>query len=363
MTEKLEDYHKRGLLYKQSHRKLPLVIWNYTERVQYESLWDETTLMCRGLITDADGKVVVKPMNKFFNYEEVADKALIPWDDQYVYVQDKEDGSMLILFHYAGEWVTATRGSFSSDQAIKGLEILRKRYDLEWFNKSVAYIGEVIYPENRIVVDHGSEEKVVFLTAVPNNAVSEETETHELNWTTAKAFFHSSGIKEEDIVSTEQHNIFGEGLIKSLKEMNAKNKEGFVLRFFPSNYRVKVKFEDYIRLHRIITCVSNVSIWECLKDSKPLDDILVDVPDEFYGWVKKTETKLNYQYACLAREYKNIMILIKSIDEVKDRKTFAYYAKRYKHSAILFRMLDGKPYADLIWNAIRPKFSKPFFEK
>ncbi len=363
MTEKLEDYYKRGLLYKQSHPKLPLVIWNYTERVQYESLWDETTLMCRGLITDANGKVVVKPMNKFFNYEEVADKGQMPWEDQSVYVQSKEDGSMIILFYYAGEWVTATRGSFSSDQAIKGLEILRKRYDLEWFNKSVAYIGEVIYPENRIVVDHGADEKVVFLTAVPNNAVSEETEIHELNWATAKAFFHSSGIKEEDIVHTEQHSLFGEELIKSLKDMNTKNKEGFVLRFFPSNYRVKVKFEDYIRLHRIITCVSNVSIWECLKDSKPLDDMLRDVPDEFYNWVKKTEKSISYQHSHIEREYKSIFSIINSIDEVKDRKTFAYYAKRYKHSAILFRMLDGKPYESVIWDAIRPKFSKPFFEK
>lgn len=362
MTEKLEDYHRRGLLYKQSHPNLPLTIWNYTERVQYESLWDETTLMCRGLITDADGKAVVRPMSKFFNYEEVADKDQMPWDDQSVYVQDKEDGSMLILFYYGCEWITATRGSFSSDQAKRGLEILRKRYDLEWFNKSVAYIGEVIYPENRIVVDHGSEEKVVFLTAVLNLATSDEND-RELNWATAKAFFHSSGIREEDIVRTEHHSLFGEGLIRSLKEMNTKNKEGFVIRFFPSNYRVKVKFEEYIRIHRIITCVSNVTVWECLKESKSMDDILSDVPDEFYGWVKKTEAKLNYQYASLAREYKNIMILIKSIDEVKDRKTFAYYAKRYRHSAILFKMLDGKPYANLIWDAIRPKFSKPFFEK
>ena len=100
MEKILNKYYEDGLLYKQVHPTLPLVIWNYTERVQYERLWDEITLMCRGLITDDKGNIIVKPMTKFFNYEEVVYDCnnLIPWKDEYIYVQDKLDGSMLILF-------------------------------------------------------------------------------------------------------------------------------------------------------------------------------------------------------------------------------------------------------------------------
>jgi len=39
--ETLHRYHEDGLLYKQTHPSLPLTIWNYTEKVQYEGLWDE----------------------------------------------------------------------------------------------------------------------------------------------------------------------------------------------------------------------------------------------------------------------------------------------------------------------------------
>jgi RNA ligase len=94
----LNDYYERGLITKQSHPTLPLTIWNYTEKVQYENLWDEVTLKCRGLITDnSTGKVIVEPFKKFFNYEElVADRipdARIPSKGDYVYVQEKMDGS------------------------------------------------------------------------------------------------------------------------------------------------------------------------------------------------------------------------------------------------------------------------------
>ena len=72
----LNDYYERGLITKQSHPNLPLTIWNYTEKVQYENLWDEVTLKCRGLITDnITGNAIVEPFKKFFNYEElVADR-------------------------------------------------------------------------------------------------------------------------------------------------------------------------------------------------------------------------------------------------------------------------------------------------
>ena len=70
MLDVLNKYYNDGLLYKQVHPTLPLTIWNYTEKVQYESAWDEITLMCRGLVTDNEGNVVARPFKKFFNIEE-----------------------------------------------------------------------------------------------------------------------------------------------------------------------------------------------------------------------------------------------------------------------------------------------------
>jgi RNA ligase len=35
----------------QKHPTLPLLIWNYTPKTQFENHWTPETMMCRGLIT------------------------------------------------------------------------------------------------------------------------------------------------------------------------------------------------------------------------------------------------------------------------------------------------------------------------
>ena len=353
--ETLNKYYEDGLLYKQTHPTLPLTIWNYTEKVQYEMLWDEITIMCRGLVTDDLGNIVARPFPKFFNYEEVIDKNIIPWDSEYIHVQEKMDGSLGILFYYADEWHLATRGSFASDQAIKGLEIIKSKYDLKRFIKEITYLCEIIYPENRIVIDYG-EEKITFLGAsVPDM---------EFNWSPTKAIFKTSGIKEEDVVWSAM-DVLSEGTFKKYQDLNEPGKEGFVIRFYPSNYRVKIKFEDYVRLHKIMTNLSTRNIWEKLSNGEDIMESLIDVPDEFHAKIRVYVDELNSQFSTLEREYKWIFnILMRSLTEVynvpkeKQRSVFAQYAKNYKYPAILFKMLDGRDYTKIIWDLLYPEYRK-----
>ena len=86
-----------------------------------------------------------------------------PNEDYVIY--EKMDGSLGILFYYEydliekekydksnyeptpkrkGEWVFATRGSFTSPQSIKGKELLKK-YPLDKLNKDNTYLFEIIY--------------------------------------------------------------------------------------------------------------------------------------------------------------------------------------------------------------------------
>lgn len=72
--------------------------------------------------------------------------------------------------------------------------------------------------------------------------------------------------------------------LQQLKEQEEENKEGFVVRF-KNGFRVKMKFAEYVKLHR---GVSNVRIWEFLSEGKSFEELLEKVPDEFYNWVKNT---------------------------------------------------------------------------
>jgi RNA ligase len=141
MIEELNKLYDEGLLHKQFHPTHPLIIWNYSARVQYEKIWTPTLIMCRGLVTDFKGIIIARPFGKFFNYEELKPED-IPNEDFVVY--EKMDGSLGILFNYEEEWILATRGSFTSPQAIKGKELLKK-YPLDKLNKNNTYLFEIIY--------------------------------------------------------------------------------------------------------------------------------------------------------------------------------------------------------------------------
>jgi RNA ligase len=334
----LEKYYQDGLLLKQTHPIYDLTIWNYSPKVQYDRLWDDITIQCRGLVTNSKGNIVARPFKKFFNYEEYSPED-IPNEDFVVY--EKMDGSLGILFNYNNEWILATRGSFTSPQAIKGKEILNK-HDISSIRKDNTYLFEIIYPENRIVVDYGDEEKLVVLGVI-HTETGDELPDSSVFWLQDCGF---------EIVKT--YKTWGEGY-DLLKEEISKDKEGYVIRF-KSGFRMKIKGDEYKRLHRILTNISNRDIWEYLKDNKSFDELLNKVPDEFYNWVKETKKDLINRFENIDKEYNEIFNSINTID----RKVFAENAIRFLHSNILFAMYDGKPTHKIIWKLIYPNYSKPF---
>ena len=335
--EQLEKYYQDGLLLKQTHPKYDLTIWNYSPKVQYDRLWDDITIQCRGLVTNSKGEIIARPFKKFFNYEEHSPED-IP-DEEYV-VYEKLDGSLGILFYY-NEWILATRGSFTSPQAIKGKEIL-DRHDISAWRKDNTYLFEIIYPENRIVVDYGDEEKLVVIGGI-HTETGEEIPDSSLFWTQDSGF---------EVVTT--YKTWGEGY-DLLKEEISKDKEGYVIRF-KNGFRMKIKGDEYKRLHRILTNVSNRDIWEYLKDDKPLDEILDKVPDEFYNWVKDTKESLQAQFDKIKIDIEN------EFKELINKKEFAEKIKDNPNRSFLFKRLDSysPQLNEMIWNSIYPTYSKPF---
>ena len=340
MLEKLNKYYEDGLLYKQVHPSLPLTIWNYTEKVQYENLWDEVTLMCRGLVTDNNGDIVATPFQKFFNIEE---GKFEPTENFEVY--EKMDGSLGIVFWYQGQWVVATRGSFTSDQSIKARELLQK-YNTDIMFRHLTFCFEIIYPENRIVLDYGDDEKLVLLGTFNKDGKELDVEM----W----GQWGFDVVKKYDGIND----------YKQLKEMVKNDQEGFVVKFSNGD-RIKVKGVEYLRLHKIMTNVTTTGIWEYLKNGEDVMELLKDVPDEFYKKIQNYVKELRYGYFQISEDagkkfdYK-MYGKYNDQEPITDRKEFAEWVlTQPKHlSGILFRMFDKKDYSEIIWNLIRPEFKK-----
>jgi hypothetical protein len=334
--EILHRYCEDGLLYKQTHPSLPLTIWNYTEKVQYEGLWDEITTMCRGLVTDDKG-IVARPFRKFFNIEEGKHTPTSEFE-----VYEKMDGSLGILFFYKNEWVFASRGSFTSDQALMFKKIFTKKYKTSHLYHTSTYLFEIIYPENRIVVNYGDTEDIVMLGEI-NTETGEEL---ELDYYTNSIF---NVVKKYDGISD----------YNTLKGMIENNAEGFVVRFSNGD-RMKIKGEEYVRLHKVMTNLSTTAVWEVLSNGESMDELLKDVPDEFYNKIKEYEDELKSRFQLIDTDYYDLFkyIQIKVQEYGGDRGTFARLAKEYTYPSLLFGLLDGKDISPNIWKLIKPEFRK-----
>lgn len=321
-----------GFIEVQKHAEAELFIYNYTQLAQFENVWNEMTLQCRGLILDDKGNVVARPFGKFFNLGEQENQR-IPATDFEVY--EKMDGSLGILYWHDNQPYIATRGSFHSVQAQKANEMLQKQYAhiLPQLNPAFTYLFEIIYPENRIVVNYGEREELVLLGVI-------ETQT---------------GIEQPlvDVGFPMVKKWEGLSDIYALKTLAEDNREGFVIKF-ADGLRYKVKFEEYVRIHRIVTRVSSLSIWEFLLSGQEMGELLERVPDEFFQWVKLTHDQLWAQFYAIEAEAKAEFKVLES------RKETALYFQTCKYPSILFGMLDNKNYAPTIWRMIRPTYAKPF---
>lgn len=326
-----------GMINDNPHQTLPLTILNYSKFAQFQKNWSDLTLQARGLVIDHTDRIVARPFRKFFNMEELKANE-IPNERYDVY--KKMDGSLGILFFYMDDWRMATRGSFHSEQAVKGMEILLKRYHdvIPKLDMELTYLFEIIYPENRIVVDYGQTEDLVLLGAIHTDSGQElDIEQIDLGFT-----------------KVEKYDVTD---FRVLKALNLKNQEGYVIRFQPSNFRMKIKFDEYVTLHGIVTEFSTKKVWEILKDGQDLEKLLEMVPDEFYDKVKVVYDDLNSQFSSLKERAQKVS---KECEKFQTRKEIALWLQKDHRDImpLVFGLLDNKEIDKTIWMMIKPDFEK-----
>jgi RNA ligase len=168
---------EQGYINKAKHPEEDLWIYAYSRSTQYENFWTPETMACRGLILDGDGNVVSRCLPKFFNLGQYTETEKTFMHRPF-HLVEKVDGSLGIMYPLKEGVAIASKSSFTSEQAVKATEILNTKYgswakSVRGFLDRVTFIFEIIYPENRIVVDYGTMEDLVLLAVVDNNSGSE----------------------------------------------------------------------------------------------------------------------------------------------------------------------------------------------
>ena len=343
-TNDLEHMVREGYIRRQVHPTLPYQILNYAEKAQFEGAWNNETMTCRGLIATHDGKVLARPFKKFFNLgqSESPNTPDIPWHEPYE-VFDKADGSLGILYPTPYGQAIATRGSFASDQARHATELLwhDPRYDWwEHLDSEWTPLFEIIYPENRIVLDYNGLDDLVLLGAVHiRDGISIPAELAASWWNWPGPIVESYPTRELDALVAEDRP----------------NKEGYVLWFPESDFRVKVKHETYLQLHRVITNANTKNVWKALSEGN-MDEIYA-LPDEFLTGIDAYVKRLWNAFEGLRITLLQLNSTRERADLTPGRETAEWVIANSPSPevrAALFAVISGKPYEPILWRALKP---------
>jgi len=261
------------------HRHDGLILFDYNKSVTFNFDWDEITIQSRGIVfEEATGKLVARPLRKFFNYEELTGERgqTLPIEYQpnltgpYMALE-KLDGSCGIVFWYNDKWYVNTRGSFNSDQAVWATNWFNQNVLHELMNKSHTYVFEIIYPENRIVVDYGDKESMVLIAIIDVESGNE--------------FFYDYLKSEGNTIGVDTAKCFHFDKFSDLfdaRNVLTVNEEGFVVTF-ENGYKFKLKGEEYCRVHRTMSNLTPLNFWRVIdvETYKVPQDFLTLLPEEF----------------------------------------------------------------------------------
>lgn len=274
------------------HPTLDLRIIKYTESTQFDNVWNECTLACRGLIVNSENEVIARPFDKFFNINV---HELKPYDlDRPVRVTDKMDGSLGILWNYKGHQGISTPGSMVSDHALYGTKLWKEKYGFQvadcW-----TYMFEIIYPGNRVVVDYNGMEDLVLLGV--------------------------RDIEDGDILAPEEVPTWRgpktptfpfKTLREAVEAPDRRNAEGYVIEFMDTGERMKLKQEDYKQLHRMVIGLTEKRVYEILHQGGTLATLYNVAPDEWHPWVHEVWKQYQTKYMLRLEEINDCWIWTKN---------------------------------------------------
>lgn len=253
-------------------RQDDLSLYVYSKQCVYERNWNPITKIARGLILDIkERKIVANTFPKFFNYQEVEQPPNLPFE-----VYEKLDGSMISCWFHDGEWKTATKGSFNSDQAKWAKKEIHKWY-MPSMEHGTTYLFEAIYPENQIVVKYDYEGLVLLGAYDKNGYEIPMTGEHLTNFHQAKTY---------------SFNSISDLLTRA--ETLPKDEEGWVLKYSDGT-RLKIKGAEYRRLHAAVSRITPLGVWEAMRDGVDLQ-FRKDIPEEFWEDFDKIQDILEQQF-------------------------------------------------------------------
>jgi RNA ligase len=372
---KLEQEISEGYISKRNHPSLPLYIYNYSNKATFDHKWTHEIKMCRGLITDHEGNIIGRSFYKFWNLNQpegisLADcQRLLSFGYSYE-LTDKMDGWLGVGYKYNDQWAVSSRGSFDSEGSKFATEKFQKIVKAERdhvFPPNYTPVFEIIFKKGQIVIPYDYEGLV--LLALVNNDTGYELPYEMLHkvWKKMNQGFDKPLCRLVEKVDKTLTAAMSEDIAR---------KEGYVITLshqyeMKEPIKAKIKFDEYCRLHRILTGITGNQIHDAL--ANPLKGYLEsDVPKEFKGWVKSQADEY-YQsfddiYDTLEKKVEEYRIAYKGNSAEEAKKNAVLYIKREYPDTYQFVLLKEqdkiRELHEAIWRSFKPHgVVKPYYEE
>jgi len=364
LTELQIKYIDTGLVDVSSHDEFPLRMLSYGRDCQILPHWDAVTTKCRGIIFRTDTEeIIARPFEKFFNLFTASMPETDPstWDCNKLgqlqpEVWEKMDGFLATLYEWEGKQYIASKGSFDSPHAKWATAWLNARGTFK-YTPGYTPVFEGISPSFRIVVNYEKFEGLVLLALVNNETGSEQPRRNVITYANMN-----------NVTVPKTYDKTWQEAAECSNDDSKKNFEGYVLcwrRPGTTPFRLKVKYVDYLRIHRMIATVSPKAIFKCL--SEGTRDDLTEWTTESTPWFNRFVTKwvraLEYRYNEIEQKANGVFHTCNQVmkalhkEDFPLRKEWAEMFLREENkdiAGVLFAMLDGKDYKQVIWKLVKP---------
>lgn len=380
-AEVLQDYINQGLINSHHHKEFPLVLLSYSRKCQYDNTWPEPVRKCRGLIVREDTEeIVARPFEKFFNLEnddleaclktmsgsgvaEESKMSNIAREPDYIY--EKMDGFMCTLYKWEGKSYIASKGSFDSPHSKWATHQYHKQLmrSKEAWPDGFTPVFEGLTKNLRIVLDYGEREELVLIGLINIETGEERLGSALAYWAIRNGFSYPA-----------EYNMSLATANKMSLDAETKNVEGYVAvweRPGQTPFRLKIKFLDYLRIHRMVCGVSPKRVLEALMNGweSEIKEWTDSSTPWFNAFVSKWKSALEQKYneleigaaaaytAIQAKAYDSVMTL--GTVGLWNRKQWAEEIKTYPEElhSVLFALQDGKDIKPFIWKRIKPMIS------
>lgn len=326
----------RGYVRVAKHPAADLYIYNYTQRAEIDEMWTPETRMCRGLVLNGRGEVIIRCIEKFFNR---GTKFAVNIDFDNCRISEKNDGYMMQIqrsrgFDLDGELLITSRGSFDNKYVNKTRELIKNH--IQHFEPNYTYVCELCcdFPgDESIIVTRHPVPRLICFAVTDDSGKEISLDSFELPPCLEKVKFFTP----------DEASKYLKGEV-----------EGVVLQD-KNNNRVKVKTDWFLARHRVISNCTKKHVWETLKDGRHINDL--SLPDELLPQMKKWEGELNAEFE---RKWQKVLSYYALSDGLSKKEVALSDEIPREYKPLVLSFMTGKEgrARDNLWKRLRPGGAK-----